>query len=195
MRFFLLFFSPPSSSPILSPSNLSLPISKPTILVHPLLIFRSSPFPDPPSSSVSHFSCKHTHMKLKLCLWIWVLFCFVGFYSLCDGPKLSRGPYLAAAMACSSTSLVFVSVKALFMFGEMRIEQAGAMEMALFGCSLVLAVGHIAVAYRTSCRQRRKLRVFQIDIEAVRISISCFQFPLIFRLNKGTKFKEYYFGS
>ncbi|ONI01813.1 hypothetical protein PRUPE_6G160600 [Prunus persica] len=34
-------------------------------------------------------------------------------------------------------------------------------------CSLVLAVGHIVVAYRTSCRERRKLWVYKIDIEAV----------------------------
>ncbi|BBH09756.1 alpha/beta-Hydrolases superfamily protein [Prunus dulcis] len=32
---------------------------------------------------------------------------------------------------------------------------------------MVLAVGHIVVAYRTSCRERRKLWVYKIDIEAV----------------------------
>lgn len=40
------------------------------------------------------------------------------------------------------------------------------MEAMLF-CSMVLAVGHIVVAYRTSCRERRKLLVYKIDVEAV----------------------------
>jgi len=39
--------------------------------------------------------------------------------------------------------------------------------MALFLCSWILAIGHIVVAYRTSCRERRKLLVFKIDIESV----------------------------
>ncbi|XP_022134105.1 uncharacterized protein LOC111006459 isoform X2 [Momordica charantia] len=91
---------------------------------------------------------------------------------LCDGAKLSRGPYLAAVMGCSSISLVFVSVKAYCLFGGSApapaVEPGGATEMVLlFGCSLILALGHFAVAYRTSCRERRKLRVYQIDIEAV----------------------------
>ena len=43
------------------------------------------------------------------------------------------------------------------------------MEVALFMCSLALAVGHVAVAYRTSCRERRKLLVYKIDIEAVSV--------------------------
>ncbi|XP_038886178.1 uncharacterized protein LOC120076428 [Benincasa hispida] len=93
-----------------------------------------------------------------------ILICF---YSLCNGPKLSRGPYLAAVMACSLVSLVFVSMKAWFVFGEIRIKGGAAMEMALFSCSLFLGVSHIVVAYRASCRERRKLRVYEIDIEAV----------------------------
>ncbi|KAJ6892009.1 hypothetical protein NC651_025252 [Populus alba x Populus x berolinensis] len=40
------------------------------------------------------------------------------------------------------------------------------MEIALFFCSLLLAIGHVVVAYRTSCRERRKLWVYKIDIEA-----------------------------
>lgn len=42
---------------------------------------------------------------------------------------------------------------------------------AMFLSSLVLAVGHIVVAYRTSCRERRKLLVYRIDLEAVRYCI------------------------
>ncbi|KAG7561025.1 hypothetical protein ISN45_Aa05g024870 [Arabidopsis thaliana x Arabidopsis arenosa] len=89
-------------------------------------------------------------------------------YGLCDGPKLSRGPYLTITMICSISSLIYVSFKAAIVFGEpviggyFRTE-----EMALFVCSWILAIGHIVVAYRTSCRERRKLLVFKIDIESV----------------------------
>lgn len=51
------------------------------------------------------------------------------------------------------------------------------MEAMLF-CSMVLAVGHIVVAYRTSCRERRKLLVYKIDAEAVRKS-TFFLTPLL----------------
>jgi len=91
-----------------------------------------------------------------------------GVYGLCDGPKLSRGPYLTITMICSISSLIYVSFKAAIVFGEpviggyFRTE-----EMALFLCSWILAIGHIVVAYRTSCRERRKLLVFKIDIESV----------------------------
>ncbi|KAF3433455.1 hypothetical protein FNV43_RR24557 [Rhamnella rubrinervis] len=94
-------------------------------------------------------------------------------YSLCDGPRLSRGPYLGITTVCSVLSLVFVSLKASYVFSVSGMDRVGydrAMEIALFICSLVLAVGHIVVAYRTSCRERRKLLVFKIDIEAVSAS-------------------------
>lgn len=91
-------------------------------------------------------------------------------YSFCDGPKLSRGPYLGITMICSISSLVFVSIKASFVFGS-RIPKEGtyvtAMETALFISSLALAIAHMTVAYRTSCRERRKLLVYKIDIEAI----------------------------
>uniref|UniRef100_A0A803P181 MENTAL domain-containing protein n=1 Tax=Cannabis sativa TaxID=3483 RepID=A0A803P181_CANSA len=92
-------------------------------------------------------------------------------YSFCDGPKLSRGPYLGITTVCSLLSLVFVSLKASYVFGVSSVDQEGYInmrvaEIALFLCSLILAVGHIIVAYRTSCRERRKLLVYKIDIEA-----------------------------
>ncbi|XP_057788734.1 uncharacterized protein LOC131005710 isoform X2 [Salvia miltiorrhiza] len=87
-------------------------------------------------------------------------------YSFCDGPRLSRGPYLAIATVCSAASLVYVSLKASYVF-MISGRSAGAMEMALFVSSWVLAIGHVVVAYRTSCRERRKLLVYKIDIEAV----------------------------
>ncbi|PSS34476.1 Regulatory protein [Actinidia chinensis var. chinensis] len=91
-------------------------------------------------------------------------------YSFCDGPSLSRGPYLGVATICSVSSLAFVSLKASFVFGDSKSDRGGyarAMEVALFLCSLGLGIGHVVVAYRTSCRERRKLLVYKIDIEAV----------------------------
>ncbi|KAF8402660.1 hypothetical protein HHK36_010749 [Tetracentron sinense] len=91
-------------------------------------------------------------------------------YSFCDGPRLSRGPYLGITTLCSLLSLVFVSLKASYVFGVSSIHGDGyirAMEVALFICSLVLAVGHIVVAYRISCRERRKMLIYKIDIEAI----------------------------
>lgn len=90
----------------------------------------------------------------------------VGVYGLCDGPGLSRGPYLGITTVCSVVSLLFVSVKASYVFGG-RSSGFSAAEVALFICSLSLAIGHIVVAYRTSCRERRKLLVYKIDVEAV----------------------------
>ncbi|XP_077247414.1 uncharacterized protein LOC143887195 [Tasmannia lanceolata] len=101
-------------------------------------------------------------------------------YCLCDGPGLSRGPYLGVTTLCSMASLAFVTFKACVfqakingVDGMMKIKESylfvresPAME-AMFFCSLVLAVGHVVVAYRTSCRERRKLLVYRIDLEAV----------------------------
>lgn len=71
----------------------------------------------------------------------------------------------------SVVSLVYVSLKAPFVFGGGGADggrgYAKSTEVALFVCSFVLAVGHVAVAYRTSCRERKKLLVYKIDIEAV----------------------------
>ncbi|KAL1808990.1 hypothetical protein ACET3Z_025980 [Daucus carota] len=94
-------------------------------------------------------------------------------YSLCDGPRLSRGPYLAVVTICSVSSLVFVSLKASYVFDDLSYniyeqgDYVGAMEIALFLCSWILAIGHIVVAYKISCRETRKLLVYKIDIEAV----------------------------
>ncbi|CAI9762227.1 unnamed protein product [Fraxinus pennsylvanica] len=94
-------------------------------------------------------------------------------YSFCDGPRLSRGPYLGIAAICSVLSLLFVSLKAAYVFSDgSSIDRRGygysrAVEVTLFACSFGLAIGHVIVAYRTSCRERRKLLVYKIDIEAV----------------------------
>ncbi|KAJ4977880.1 hypothetical protein NE237_008660 [Protea cynaroides] len=94
-------------------------------------------------------------------------------YYFCDGPMLSRGPYLVVTALCSMVSLVFVTFKASYVFDGSRTSSGigedyhKVMEMALFICSQALAIGHTVVAYRTSCRERRKMLVYKIDIEAV----------------------------
>ncbi|XP_043723655.1 uncharacterized protein LOC122670744 isoform X2 [Telopea speciosissima] len=92
-------------------------------------------------------------------------------YYFCDGPRLSRGPYLGVTALSSLMSLVFVSFKASYVFDDSSSSDGEGyhrvMEMALFICSLALGLCHTVVAYRTSCRERRKMLVYKIDIEAV----------------------------
>ncbi|VVB02825.1 unnamed protein product [Arabis nemorensis] len=122
------------------------------------------------SSHLTNYDFRHSLIDIPLISIVRsaVILCV---YGLCDGPKLSRGPYLTITMICSVSSLIYVSLKAAFVFGEPAIGDGGGnyfrvAEVALFLCSSVLAIGHIVVAYRTSCRERRKLLVFKIDIES-----------------------------
>ncbi|KAJ1693589.1 hypothetical protein LUZ63_010287 [Rhynchospora breviuscula] len=101
-------------------------------------------------------------------------------YAICDG----RGAYLGVTTLCSLASAGYVFAKAVAMFGfaaassgaadlwwrlnSDRRDETVAVE-ALFLTSLSLALAHIVVAYRTSCRERRKLMVYRIDIEAVKL--------------------------
>jgi len=107
-------------------------------------------------------------------------FC-VGVYSFCDGPKLSRGPYLGVTMLCSVMSLIFVCFKVICLFsydtsvGErelLRYDRGSQITLFVWSCSL--AVAHVVVAYRTSCRERKKLLVYKIDIEGVRACSSSY---------------------
>ncbi|KAK8672308.1 hypothetical protein V6N13_110681 [Hibiscus sabdariffa] len=118
------------------------------------------------SSHFNNYDFRHSLVDIPLISIIRsaVIICV---YSFCDGPKLSRGPYLGITTICSVSSLIFVSVKASFVFSSSVPREGSAMEAALFICSLALAIAHIIVAYRTSCRERRKLLVYRIDIEAI----------------------------
>ncbi|KAI3906612.1 hypothetical protein MKW98_009520, partial [Papaver atlanticum] len=121
-----------------------------------------------------HYRISHTLTTIFGSVWSIFLFYrsfdhssyYVSVYCLCDGPGLTRGPYLAITTICSVSSLVFVSLKASYVFcgggGDGHYIRA-----ALIMSSIVLAIGHIVVAYRTSCRERRKLLLYKIDIEAV----------------------------
>ncbi|KAF9606829.1 hypothetical protein IFM89_029286 [Coptis chinensis] len=108
-------------------------------------------------------------------------------YSLCDGPGLSHGPYLGTTSFCSFVSILILSVKACLFSANGNVEAAegSATSLArqklhlnkswgmpvLFLSSLVFALGHIVIAYRTSCRARRKLMFHRVDPEAVRASV------------------------
>ncbi|KAF1870250.1 hypothetical protein Lal_00003456 [Lupinus albus] len=130
------------------------------------------------SSHFHHYDFRYSLIDIPLVSIIrsFIIFCV---YSLCDGPRRSRGPYLGITTMCSILSLIFVSFKAIYMFNFLGDDRRGyvrAKEIALFLCSCALALGHVVVAYRTSCRERRKLLVYKIDIEALGSSIP-FSFP------------------
>ncbi|XVE89001.1 hypothetical protein DITRI_Ditri19aG0115300 [Diplodiscus trichospermus] len=107
-------------------------------------------------------------------------------YSMCDGPSLSHGPYLGTVTLCSFVSILVLSVKACVFTvnSQMEAEASSAYSLArqrlhlkkswgmpvLFLSSVVFALGHTVVAYRTSCRARRKLLFHRVDPEAV---LSC----------------------
>ncbi|XP_078155446.1 uncharacterized protein LOC144551377 [Carex rostrata] len=101
-------------------------------------------------------------------------------YAICDG----RGAYLGVTTLCSLASVGYVFAKGIAMFGfaatsasaadlwrRLNLERKDEMVAveALFLTSLSLALAHVVVAYRTSCRERRKLMVYRIDIEAVKL--------------------------
>ncbi|CAN6290855.1 unnamed protein product [Urochloa humidicola] len=79
--------------------------------------------------------------------------------------------YTWVAVACSLASLCYVLAKAVAVFG-LGLQGKGhhlvAVE-AMFLMSLALALAHLAMAYRASCRERRRLLIYRIDVEAVRL--------------------------
>ncbi|KAK6264000.1 Alpha/beta hydrolase fold-1 - like 10 [Theobroma cacao] len=107
-------------------------------------------------------------------------------YSMCDGPALSHGPYLGTVTLCSFASILLLSVKACVFTVSSQIEAEASSGSSLarqrlhlkkswgmpvlFLSSVVFALGHTVVAYRTSCRARRKLLFHRVDPEAV---LSC----------------------
>lgn len=79
------------------------------------------------------------------------------------------------AVACSVGSLCYVLAKAVAVFGVAAdgsgLELQGKGQLvaveAMFLMSLALAAAHLAMAYRASCRERCRLLVYRIDVEAV----------------------------
>ncbi|CAI9753668.1 unnamed protein product [Fraxinus pennsylvanica] len=107
-------------------------------------------------------------------------------YSMCDGIMLSQGPYLGTVTICSIVSILLLSVKACLFAVNSQLEAEASTFLSrqrqrlhlkkswgmpvLFLSSVVFALGHIVVAYRTSCRARRKLLFNRVDLEA---ALSC----------------------
>uniref|UniRef100_A0A453J5T1 Uncharacterized protein n=1 Tax=Aegilops tauschii subsp. strangulata TaxID=200361 RepID=A0A453J5T1_AEGTS len=105
------------------------------------------------------------------------------FFCVCAGAYTACGggaAYLWVAAACSVGSLFYVLAKAVAVFGVPAHGAAGlelhgkgqllAVE-AMFLMSLALAAAHLAMAYRASSREKRRLHVvYRIDIEAVTLS-------------------------
>lgn len=104
-----------------------------------------------------------------------------GVYAICDGPALSHGPYLGTVTLSSVISILILSVKAcVFSINsqivaevpsslarkKLHLKKSWGMPV-LFLSSVVFALGHTVVAYRTSCRARRKLLFHRVDPEAV----------------------------
>ncbi|KAM0858211.1 hypothetical protein ACQ4PT_047981 [Festuca glaucescens] len=97
-------------------------------------------------------------------------------YTACGG----GAAYLWVAAACSVGSLLYVLAKAVAVFGVAADGSSGGLQLqgkgqlvavqAMFLMSLALAAAHLAMAYRASSRERRRLHVvYRIDIEAVRL--------------------------
>ncbi|CAM0956359.1 unnamed protein product [Alopecurus aequalis] len=88
-------------------------------------------------------------------------------YTACGG----GGAYMWAVVPSVAASVFYVLAKAAAVL-PCRValqgnSAAGPEPMLLL--SLSLAAAHLAVAYRTSCRERRRLLVYRIDVEAVRL--------------------------
>ncbi|KAK6125170.1 hypothetical protein DH2020_041091 [Rehmannia glutinosa] len=106
-------------------------------------------------------------------------------YLICDGQAMSHGPFLGTVTFCSLASTLLLSFKAcVFTVVNSQLEDEVSTSLSrkrlhlkkswgmpvLFLSSVVFALGHIVVAYRTSCKARRKLIFHRVDPEAV---LSC----------------------
>lgn len=110
-------------------------------------------------------------------------FIIICAYLMCDGPAISHGPYFGTVMLCSFSSIILLSIKACVFTVNSQIEGEASYSPSrrklhlkkswgmpvLFLSSVVFALGHIVVAYRASCRARRKLHFHRVDPEAVLI--------------------------
>ncbi|KAI3814983.1 hypothetical protein L1987_14633 [Smallanthus sonchifolius] len=102
-------------------------------------------------------------------------------YMICDGSLLSHGQYLGTVTLCSALSVLILSVKVCIFSVSSQLETEASSSPSrqrlhlkkswgmpvLFLSSVVFALGHTIIAYRASCRARRKLMLHRIDPEAV----------------------------
>lgn len=130
----------------------------------------------------------------NLMLNLWIGFIETGVYSMCDAPALSHGPYLGTVTICSIASVLLLSVKACVFTVSSQLEAEASSSFTrqklhlkkscgmpvLFLSSVVFALGHTVLAYRTSCRARRKLLFHRVDAESVSLEIIAFSVPVCF---------------
>ncbi|KAL8535523.1 hypothetical protein ACS0TY_011231 [Phlomoides rotata] len=107
-----------------------------------------------------------------------------GAYSIFDLHALSHGSYLGTVTFCSFILILLLSFKACVFTINSQLEDEASTSLSrrrlhlkkswgmhvLFLSSVVFDLGHIVVAYRTSCKARRKIMLHRIDPEAV---LSC----------------------
>ncbi|XP_062206120.1 uncharacterized protein LOC133907999 [Phragmites australis] len=95
-------------------------------------------------------------------------------YLVCGG----GAPYLWVVVACTAGSVSYALAKSAAVLprravlqeaGNARAVAVAAGPEAMLLLSLALAAAHLAAAYRTSCRERRRMLVYRIDVEAVRL--------------------------
>ncbi|KAL8520475.1 hypothetical protein ACS0TY_011117 [Phlomoides rotata] len=104
-----------------------------------------------------------------------------GAYSICDLHALSHGSYLGTVTFCSFILILLLSFKACVFTINSQLEDEASTSLSrrrlhlkkswgmpvLFLSSVVFALGHIVVAYRTSCKARRKIMRHRIDPKAL----------------------------
>ncbi|RDX90599.1 yugF, partial [Mucuna pruriens] len=126
------------------------------------------------------FKSSLTDIPLVSVIRSFIIICMIRVYSICDGPALSHGPYLGTVTLSSFISIILLSVKACVFTVNSQIEADATVSPTrqrlhlkkswgmpvLFLSSVVFALGHTVVAYRTSCRARRKLLFHRVDPEA-----------------------------
>nr|XP_043626525.1 uncharacterized protein LOC122597986 [Erigeron canadensis] len=102
-------------------------------------------------------------------------------YLICDSSLISHGQYLGTVTLCSALSVLLLSVKLCIFTVNSQLEAEASSSPSrqrlhlkkswgmpvLFLSSVVFALGHTVIAYRTSCRARRKLMLHRIDPESV----------------------------
>ncbi|TXG69195.1 hypothetical protein EZV62_004130 [Acer yangbiense] len=128
-----------------------------------------------------HFKSSLTDIPLVSVIRSLIISCV---YSMCDAPGLSHGPYLGTVTLSSFVSILLLSVKVCVFTVNSQLGAEASSSLSrqrlhlkkswgmpvLFLSSVVFALGHTVVAYRTSCRARRKLLFHRVDPEAV---LSC----------------------
>jgi hypothetical protein len=86
-------------------------------------------------------------------------------YTMCGGGDA----YLWVVVASVAASVSYVLAKAAAVLPCRAATMQGQRPEHMLLLSLSLAAAHLAVAYRTSYRERRRLLVYRIDVEAVRL--------------------------